>query len=208
MGVLARVGADVRPVSRGGRSSAYRKLWCRFHEDTHPSFHVYPTPAQGWHCFSCRTGGSIYDLAAALWDLEPRGVRVPAAPAAARRASAWCFVVSVPAEHAMSHAGGGLVAAYARPRADTPAALRHGGPAAMPPSPHQANDLFPTRHPSGCRTRGTPRAPLDDDPRRADRGVLSRRAYIQRLPGMVTPLTRRAALPAQRRVSLHPRPDS
>jgi hypothetical protein len=86
-----------RPVMRGGRDSGGdalleldpavyvsallgvpvgrdRKVSCPFHRDEHPSLHVYPTAAQGWHCFSCRRGGSIYDLAAALWELEARGV--------------------------------------------------------------------------------------------------------------------------------------
>ena len=51
-----------------------RKVSCPFHGDEHPSLHVYPTAAQGWHCFSCGRGGSVYDLAAALWDVQPRGV--------------------------------------------------------------------------------------------------------------------------------------
>jgi hypothetical protein len=51
-----------------------RKVSCPFHLDEHPSLHVYPTAAQGWHCFSCQRGGSIYDLAAAVWDLDTRGV--------------------------------------------------------------------------------------------------------------------------------------
>jgi hypothetical protein len=50
-----------------------RNVSCRFHRDEHPSLHVYPTAAQDWHCFSCRRGGSVYDLAAPLWDIEPRG---------------------------------------------------------------------------------------------------------------------------------------
>lgn len=51
-----------------------RKVSCPFHRDEHPSLHVYESAAQGWHCFSCRRGGTVYDLAAALWGLEPRGV--------------------------------------------------------------------------------------------------------------------------------------
>jgi CHC2-type zinc finger protein len=49
------------PVGRDG------KVRCPFHADQHPSLHVYPTAARGWHCFSCRRGGTVYDLAAALW---------------------------------------------------------------------------------------------------------------------------------------------
>jgi hypothetical protein len=50
-----------------------RKVTCPFHRDAHPSLHVYPTAAQGWHCFSCGRGGTVYDLAAALRGVEPRG---------------------------------------------------------------------------------------------------------------------------------------
>jgi CHC2 zinc finger len=48
---------------------------CPFHVDRTPSFKVYETPERGWMCFSahCRRGGSIYDLAAALWGLGTRG---------------------------------------------------------------------------------------------------------------------------------------
>jgi hypothetical protein len=50
-----------------------RKVRCPLHEDGTPSLHVYPTPAAGWYCFGCARGGSLIDLAAALWDIEPRG---------------------------------------------------------------------------------------------------------------------------------------
>ena len=50
-----------------------RKARCPFHEDRIPSLHAYPTPERGWHCFSCGRGGSIFDLAAHLWGVEPRG---------------------------------------------------------------------------------------------------------------------------------------
>jgi hypothetical protein len=48
---------------------------CPFHFDRTPSFKVYETPERGWMCFSarCHRGGSIYDLAAALWGLGTRG---------------------------------------------------------------------------------------------------------------------------------------
>ena len=63
--VSALLGA---PVGRD------RKVSCPFHTDARPSLHVYPTAAQGWHCFSCRRGGTVYDLASELWGLQPRGV--------------------------------------------------------------------------------------------------------------------------------------
>ena len=49
------------------------KVPCPFHEDERPSLHVYATAQRGWCCYSCGRGGSIYDLAAALWDLGTRG---------------------------------------------------------------------------------------------------------------------------------------
>ena len=50
-----------------------RKITCPFHDDHTPSLHVYEHPEQGWYCFGCQRGGSIYDLAAALYRLPPRG---------------------------------------------------------------------------------------------------------------------------------------
>jgi hypothetical protein len=57
----------------GVRARAGRKVHCPFHTDERPSLHVYPTASRGWCCFSCRRGGSIYDLAAALWGTGTRG---------------------------------------------------------------------------------------------------------------------------------------
>jgi hypothetical protein len=53
-----------------GRS---RKVTCPFHEDRTPSLHVYHDPDEGWYCFGCGRGGSIYDLAALLWNLDTPG---------------------------------------------------------------------------------------------------------------------------------------
>ena len=50
------------------------KVSCPFHEDRHPSLHVYDTPERGWYCYgSCRRGGSIYDLAAPLYGYATTG---------------------------------------------------------------------------------------------------------------------------------------
>lgn len=49
------------------------KLACPLHDDSDPSFHAWPEPERGWFCFGCQRGGSIYDLGAALYGLEPRG---------------------------------------------------------------------------------------------------------------------------------------
>lgn len=52
----------------------YRKVRCPFHEDHHPSLHVYETAERGWFCFgACRRGGTIYDLAASLYGYGARG---------------------------------------------------------------------------------------------------------------------------------------
>ena len=50
-----------------------RKVRCPFHDDERPSLHVYRSAERGWHCFSCRRGGSIYDLAAEVWGMGTRG---------------------------------------------------------------------------------------------------------------------------------------
>jgi DNA primase len=49
------------------------KVPCPFHEDKLASLHAYLTGERGWCCFSCRRGGTIYDLAASLWGLGTRG---------------------------------------------------------------------------------------------------------------------------------------
>lgn len=49
------------------------KVCCPFHEDRTPSLHVYDHPADGFYCYGCQRGGSIYDFGAALYGLEPRG---------------------------------------------------------------------------------------------------------------------------------------
>jgi hypothetical protein len=57
----------------GTRPGRDGKVKCPFHDEKRPSLHVYPTGAQGWCCFSCRRGGTIYDLAAGVWGLGTRG---------------------------------------------------------------------------------------------------------------------------------------
>lgn len=57
-----------------GRSAGRdHKIACPFHEDQRPSLHVFAIPERGWCCFSCGCGGTIYDMAAALWGITPRG---------------------------------------------------------------------------------------------------------------------------------------
>ena len=50
-----------------------RKVSCPFHPDRTPSLHVYPEPNRGWACFGCGRGGTIYDLASALWSIPSSG---------------------------------------------------------------------------------------------------------------------------------------
>jgi hypothetical protein len=57
----------------GGSPARNGKVGCPFHEDERPSLHVYREPSRGWCCYSCGRGGSVYDLAAALWGLQTRG---------------------------------------------------------------------------------------------------------------------------------------
>lgn len=49
------------------------KIVCPLHDDRTPSLHAYPTAEQGWSCFGCNRGGSIYDLAAAVSGIGTRG---------------------------------------------------------------------------------------------------------------------------------------
>ena len=52
----------------------HRKVSCPFHEDRHPSLHVYDTPERGWYCYGrCRRGGTIYDLAGPLYGYATTG---------------------------------------------------------------------------------------------------------------------------------------
>lgn len=63
-------------VSRllGVQVPPHRKVSCPFHEDRHPSLHVYDTPERGWYCYGrCRRGGTIYDLAAPLYGFATVG---------------------------------------------------------------------------------------------------------------------------------------
>jgi hypothetical protein len=43
------------------------------HEDRTPSCYVYADAAAGWYCYGCGRGGSLIDLGAALWGVDPRG---------------------------------------------------------------------------------------------------------------------------------------
>ena len=68
--VYFRLLAGVEVPDRGG------DIHCPLpdHDEENPSCRVYPTPEQGWVCFGCHRGGSIYDLASLL-DHGPGGRR-------------------------------------------------------------------------------------------------------------------------------------
>jgi len=57
----------------GRRVGHSGKVRCPFHDDDTPSLHVYPSAAEGWYCFGCGRGGSIYDFAALLLGRSTRG---------------------------------------------------------------------------------------------------------------------------------------
>jgi hypothetical protein len=59
-----------REVGRDGKAR------CPFHADggeRTPSLHAYPTSEEGWTCFAGCGGGTIIDLGALLYGIEPRG---------------------------------------------------------------------------------------------------------------------------------------
>ena len=72
---LLQIAPDVYvPRLLGVEVPRQRKVPCPFHDDHHPSLHVYETAARGWYCFGrCRRGGTIYDLAAPLYGYTVRG---------------------------------------------------------------------------------------------------------------------------------------
>jgi hypothetical protein len=72
---LLAIAPDVYvPRLLGVEVPRHRKVPCPFHEDRHPSLHVYETAERGWYCFGrCRHGGTIYDLAAPLYGYAARG---------------------------------------------------------------------------------------------------------------------------------------
>lgn len=64
--------AHYAQVLTGREPDRRGKLACPFHEDRHPSLHLYEDGT--FYCFGCGAGGSIYDFAARLWGIAPRGL--------------------------------------------------------------------------------------------------------------------------------------
>lgn len=62
--LLEHVGVH---VGRGGFAC------CPLHREKTASLKIYDDPKRGWHCFGCGLGGSVIDLAMALWETDCRG---------------------------------------------------------------------------------------------------------------------------------------
>jgi hypothetical protein len=56
---------DYVRVLSGRACAGACKVACPFHDDRHPSLHMYD--GGSFYCFGCRRGGTIYDFAAHLW---------------------------------------------------------------------------------------------------------------------------------------------
>lgn len=46
---------------------------CPLHGERTASLKVYADPRRGWHCFGCGLGGTVIDMAMALWDTDFKG---------------------------------------------------------------------------------------------------------------------------------------
>jgi hypothetical protein len=63
---------DYVPALTGERPEYGSRICCPLpdHDDHTFDFNIYD---DGWYCFGCNRGGGIYQLAAPLWGIEPRG---------------------------------------------------------------------------------------------------------------------------------------
>jgi hypothetical protein len=69
--LLATPAATYVRVLSGREPNRAGKIHCPFHDDHTPSLQLYQ---HDWYCYGAwRTGGSIYDFAARLWQLDTRG---------------------------------------------------------------------------------------------------------------------------------------
>lgn len=71
--LLAIPAAQYVRVLAGREPNAAGKVLCPFHDETHASLQLYPDGS--FYCFGsgCARGGTIYDFAAHLWGIPPRG---------------------------------------------------------------------------------------------------------------------------------------
>jgi hypothetical protein len=84
---------------------------------------VYAAPERGWICYSCRRGGSIYDLAAELWGVGTRGGEF----IELRRRLLEAFAIEVGRLERPTWIAGSVASrTCCRSRAEAPLAPRHG----------------------------------------------------------------------------------
>jgi hypothetical protein len=69
--LLAIPTADYVRVLGEREPNGAGKVACPFHDDRTPSLQVYE--GGSFYCFGCRRGGTIYDFAAHLYGVAPRG---------------------------------------------------------------------------------------------------------------------------------------
>lgn len=70
--LLAIPAEDYARALAGAVPSHEGKILCPFHAEAVPSLQLYPGGT--FYCFGCRRGGTIFDFAAHLWALVPRGL--------------------------------------------------------------------------------------------------------------------------------------
>jgi hypothetical protein len=70
--LLTIPASEYVPLLTGHQVGRDGKGICPLHDERTASFHTYPDD-QGWWCFGCQRGGTIIDLGAAIYGIEPRG---------------------------------------------------------------------------------------------------------------------------------------
>jgi hypothetical protein len=63
------------PLLTGHKVGRDGKALCPLpgHDERTPSCQVFTAAEQGWYCYGCQRGGTIIDLGAAIYGIEPRG---------------------------------------------------------------------------------------------------------------------------------------
>lgn len=69
--VRQRIPVREAALRYGFEPDRHEKICCPFHEDDHPSLHLY-SGGKGWWCYVCDMGGSVIDFVAKLFSLSPR----------------------------------------------------------------------------------------------------------------------------------------
>lgn len=70
--LLTIPASEYVPLLTGHQVGRDGKAICPLHDERTPSLHAYPDD-QGWWCFGCQRGGTIIDLGAAIYGINPRG---------------------------------------------------------------------------------------------------------------------------------------